>query len=203
MSSLGPMLTRGSHRSRQHGMCVMEYASMLAGEGWTDCPRCTHPVLAAVARTVNDFAASTTRQQLAAEAPRLVGARGDDDSLSARIVILCALYASATAHSPALRPVLWHAERVLRVAERGRARGPAGRLLRRSALAGFDLLAINVYAPMVVRLMSRHVSPGELVLVLRGCLTLVEQTAGAGARPDAMEISACAVSQEARIVRFG
>ncbi len=33
----------------------MELASYLAGERWSDHPACTHPLLAAVARDVNDY----------------------------------------------------------------------------------------------------------------------------------------------------
>ena len=47
-----PILSRGKHRSPRKGACFMEFASLLAGERWSDHPACTHPLLAAVARHV-------------------------------------------------------------------------------------------------------------------------------------------------------
>ena len=42
----------------------MELASLLAGEPWSDHPACTHPLLAAVARHVNDHTSDGGRQRL-------------------------------------------------------------------------------------------------------------------------------------------
>jgi hypothetical protein len=151
----------------------MEYVSVLAGERWSDSPRCTDPVLAAVARTVNDFVDWGTRRQLAAEALRLVDARADDPSLSPRLVLLCTSYAVANSRMKryVLRPALWHTRHALRASLRTRARRPAP--LRWLAAATFNTLAVNVYAPLAVRLLARRVSPDELVQVVRDCLTLV------------------------------
>jgi hypothetical protein len=49
-----PVLSRGKHRNPRRGACFMELASFLAGERWSDHPSCTHPLLAEVARNVND-----------------------------------------------------------------------------------------------------------------------------------------------------
>jgi len=68
----------------------MEIASVLAGERWSDSPRCTHPVLAAVARLVNDAVSDTARPQLAAMVPDLVGAVGDRCTTAPDLVIGCA-----------------------------------------------------------------------------------------------------------------
>ncbi|MEJ7744096.1 MAG: hypothetical protein WKF73_17085 [Nocardioidaceae bacterium] len=38
-----PVLSRGKHRNPRKGACFMEFASFLAGERWSDHPRCTHP----------------------------------------------------------------------------------------------------------------------------------------------------------------
>jgi hypothetical protein len=54
LPSLLPTLSRGKHRTPRAGACFMEFASLLAGEAWSDHPACTHPLLAAVARHVND-----------------------------------------------------------------------------------------------------------------------------------------------------
>jgi hypothetical protein len=60
-----PVLTRGKHRKPRHGACLMEYVSVLAGEAFTDAPRCTDPTLAAIARAVNDYSGDEQRQRLA------------------------------------------------------------------------------------------------------------------------------------------
>src|SRR4029453_19446858 len=65
LPALLPMLSRGKHRSPRTGACFMEFASVLAGERWSDHPACTHPLLAAVARHVNDHTSDAGRQRLA------------------------------------------------------------------------------------------------------------------------------------------
>lgn len=71
-----PMLSAGRHRGPERGSCVMEYVSVLAGEPWSDHPRCTDPALAELARRVNDDVRADTRPALAALAPGLTGAGG-------------------------------------------------------------------------------------------------------------------------------
>jgi hypothetical protein len=56
----------------------MEFASFLAGERWSDHPTCTHPLLAQLARRVNDLIGDEERQQLAPLIPLVVGRRGDE-----------------------------------------------------------------------------------------------------------------------------
>jgi hypothetical protein len=56
----------------------MEFASFLAGERWSDHPSCTHPLLAQLARRVNDLISDEGRQQLVPLIPLVVGRRGDD-----------------------------------------------------------------------------------------------------------------------------
>jgi hypothetical protein len=73
-----PVLSRGRHRSPRRGACFMEFASMLAGEQWSDHPTCTHPVLADLARQVNDNTSDVERQQLTPLIPSVVGRRGDE-----------------------------------------------------------------------------------------------------------------------------
>ena len=51
----------------------MEYASLLAGERWTDSPACTHPVIAEMARTVNDRMEDEDRHKLAVLIPSVIG----------------------------------------------------------------------------------------------------------------------------------
>lgn len=44
----------GKHRRPEDGSCLMEYVSVLAGERFSDRPRCTPRVLARLARHAND-----------------------------------------------------------------------------------------------------------------------------------------------------
>ena len=68
-------LSRGSHLSREYGACVMELASMLSGERFSDRPRSVCPVIAAYLRTYNDRIDDGRRQDLYAYAARVVGSR--------------------------------------------------------------------------------------------------------------------------------
>ena len=69
-------LTPGSHSSVREGACVVELASILAGEEFSDRPRCVDPVIAAFLRGWNDRAGHADRQRLRPYAERIVGSRG-------------------------------------------------------------------------------------------------------------------------------
>lgn len=56
----------------------MEYASYLAGERWSDHPACTHPLLAELARQVNDFVSDESRQTFVELVPEMIGVTGSD-----------------------------------------------------------------------------------------------------------------------------
>jgi hypothetical protein len=71
-----PVLSRGKHRSARKGACFMEMASVLANEPWSDRPSCTHPLLAGLARLVNDSTSDENRGELAVLIPSVVGLRG-------------------------------------------------------------------------------------------------------------------------------
>lgn len=85
-----PVLSKGKHRSPRRGACFMEMASVLAGERWSDHPRCTRPVLAALARMVNDCTSDARRSELAPLVPAVIGLTGDDPHVDARIALRCA-----------------------------------------------------------------------------------------------------------------
>jgi len=85
-----PVLSAGKHRSPRKGACVMEYASFLAGEKWSDHPACTHPLLAELARQVNDFTHDGRRQALAELVPELIGRTGSDLRIDLRIALRAA-----------------------------------------------------------------------------------------------------------------
>ena len=65
----------------------MEFASYLAGEKWSDHPACTHPVLAALARDVNDLASDATRSTFTTLIPRVVGLTSDDPRFTATVAV--------------------------------------------------------------------------------------------------------------------
>jgi hypothetical protein len=91
--ALLPMLSRGKHRSPRKGGCFMEFASLLAGERWSDHPACTHPLLAAVARHVNDYTSDAGRTRLVDLIPSVIGLTGDDLRIDARIALRSATMA--------------------------------------------------------------------------------------------------------------
>jgi hypothetical protein len=104
----------------------MEYASFLAGERWTDHPRCTHPLLAGVARSVNDHISENARPRLVALIPSVIGLTGDDPRVDAGIAIRCAATALpvvAEHRQRALAAGLISARRVLAQLETD---GPSG-----------------------------------------------------------------------------
>ncbi len=129
-----PMLSRGKHRNPSKGACFMEFASYLAGERWSDHPSCTHPLLAGLARLVNDHTSDAARPHLAELIPSVIGLTGDDPRLDARIA-LCSARAAlpVVAHERqlAMAVSILSAEHVLAELE-GR---PAGDLDERSRQA--------------------------------------------------------------------
>jgi hypothetical protein len=90
---LMPVLSRGKHRNPRSGACFMEFASYLAGEAWSDHPACTHPLLASLARMVNDCTSDTARARLVSLIPSVIGLRGDN----ARVRLLISLRAATAA----------------------------------------------------------------------------------------------------------
>ncbi len=82
-----PVLSRGKHRNPRSGACFMELASFLAGERWSDHPSCTHPLLAALARSVNDHTSDAGRSRLAPLVPSVIGLRSDDLHVDVRIAL--------------------------------------------------------------------------------------------------------------------
>jgi len=69
-------LSKGKHTSKEHGACVMELASMLADEQFSDHPVSVCPVVGSLLRAYNDSIDDHRRQDLYAYAARVVGSRG-------------------------------------------------------------------------------------------------------------------------------
>lgn len=130
-----PVLSRGKHRNPRRGACFMELASFLAGERWSDHPACTHPLLAEVARNVNDRTSDADRPQLAPLIPSVVGLTTDDVRADARLALHCALVALPVAPQARQRSLAVAVQACLRQAEShgdgdaGGLRGPAELLL--------------------------------------------------------------------------
>lgn len=66
-------LSRGRHSSPEHGACVMELASMLAGEAFSDHPRSVSRPLASFLRGYNDLLDDRRRADLYRYAAQTVG----------------------------------------------------------------------------------------------------------------------------------
>ncbi|WP_265522781.1 hypothetical protein [Oerskovia flava] len=94
-----PMLGRGKHRNPKRGACFMELASYLAGERWSDHPRCTHPLLAMLARAVNDLTVDAERPKLAPLVPSVIGLNSADPRWDLRIALRAAVTALPIAPS--------------------------------------------------------------------------------------------------------
>ncbi|MEU4393844.1 hypothetical protein [Kribbella sp. NPDC023855] len=67
----------------------MEYASLLAGTAWSDQPDCTHPLLALVAREVNDETSDAGRVELAPLIPSVIGLTPSDRRVFPAVVARC------------------------------------------------------------------------------------------------------------------
>lgn len=111
-----PVLSRGKHRNPHKGACFMEMASYLAGERWSDNPACTHPLLAALSRLINDNSTDAGRNQLAVLIPSVIGLNGDGTrwyALIARTAATAAFPESPAERQNALAVGLLTTERVL------------------------------------------------------------------------------------------
>lgn len=137
-------IARGRHASPADGACVMELASMLAGERFSDRPRCVDPVIGAFLRAYNDRLGYVRRQGLYPFAARAVGTRRGR-RLTRRRRDLCLAWAgllAGDAGTVSRRLALWRARAwialVLGVAPALRLGGGAGIYAARRAVASDD-----------------------------------------------------------------
>jgi hypothetical protein len=82
-----PVLSRGKHRNPRKGACFMELVSFMAGERWSDHPACTHPLLASLARLVNDYTTDDGRHCLVDLIPNVIGLTSDEPRVDVRIAL--------------------------------------------------------------------------------------------------------------------
>lgn len=116
---LMPVLSAGKHRSPRSGGCFMELAGFLAGERWSDHPKCTDPTLGELARCVNDLFPDEARSRLALLIPSVIGTgrrdRTERTRIGALVVRDCSMLALplVTSKTRTLACALLAAERVL------------------------------------------------------------------------------------------
>ena len=111
-----PVLSRGKHRNPRRGACFMEMASFMAGERWSDHPACTHPLLANLARLVNDSVTDRLRPRLIPLIPSVIGLTSDDLHVDAAIALRSAQSAlpiAAAQRQNVLATAVLRCERVL------------------------------------------------------------------------------------------
>lgn len=99
-------LSKGKHRSPRHGVCVMELASMLAHEPFSDRPRSVCPVIGAFLRAYNDWIDDRRRQDLYVYASSVVDSKASKAIERAR-ADLCIEWSRSTHQLPHLRFPLW------------------------------------------------------------------------------------------------
>ena len=100
-------LSAGRHHGPDDGACVMELASMLAGEPFSDRPASVCPVIAAFLRSYNDHADDATRQKLYRCAALAIGTRADDET-ERRRAKRCRDWARATCSPPPMHVRILH-----------------------------------------------------------------------------------------------
>jgi hypothetical protein len=77
-------LSKGRHTTPEEGACVMELASMLAGEPFSDHPVSVCPVIGSCLRAYNDWIDDDRRQDLYRYASKVVGTRASQEIQRAR-----------------------------------------------------------------------------------------------------------------------
>ena len=160
-----PVLGRGRHHPGQ-GACLMEATALLAGRPHTDRPDCVHPLIAAVARIVNDAVSDPARQHLLRLAPAMATTATDDPRVTDDLTILVcgrALPVALPIWAPALRRALRHARRRL-----DNGHPPLTRWQRRRAQAAVRYAAVSLV------LTTTHDRDQQLTTLLVDCLATAE-----------------------------
>jgi len=169
-----PVLSRGKHRSPRKGACFMEMAAYLAGERWSDHPTCTHPLLASLARQVNDLTSDTHRARLAPLIPSVIGLTSDDprvDAVVALHVARTAVPVASAERQNALAVSILSAERLLAQLEDR----PVGTLSDASRRALDQVPAARARATRLVQDLGistrgyrKHAAPATVRCAVRG-----------------------------------
>jgi hypothetical protein len=166
-----PVLARGTHLTPNHGACLMEFVSILAGEAFSDSPRCTHPALATLARVVNDTVSDGARPALLQFAPLLAGA---DSPTAHTAAIVEASLQSAMSALPDSGRLARHHRRARRRAAAVVARNATSPHLVRWWHRLTDLLYLRGPAQHAVAALvtaTDKLEVGDRDALLTGCLT--------------------------------
>lgn len=142
---LVPLLGRGNHLHPRRGGCLTEVVGALCGGPWADGSAFVDPVLAAVARTVNDLTTDRSRPALAQFIPWLVTPAPADASAGVELAVAVASVAVPFAGLHALDRLLNAIDETAALADvdgegsgllaRHRSRRHAIKLIRRAAAA--------------------------------------------------------------------
>ena len=98
-------LSRGRHSSPEHGACVMELASMLAGESFSDHPRSVSRPIASFLRGYNDLLDERRRADLYRYAAQTVGTASSTETEDARAARLLSFGDERWRHRAARSPL--------------------------------------------------------------------------------------------------
>jgi hypothetical protein len=169
-----PVLSRGKHRNPRKGACFMEMASVLANEPWSDRPQCTHPLLAQLARLVNDHTSDARRGELVVLIPDVVGVRGHGVDWEAALTAAVACRALPHVAEESQRAL---AAGLIRCDEIAVAHGgptTVDRAAIRDALDQVPLAAkwargfIEGTAPLKPKSFQKHSAPAVMLCAVRG-----------------------------------
>jgi hypothetical protein len=95
------LLGRGRHLHPRKGGCLMELVSATLGGPWTDHPICTPPVLAHLARVVNDLTGTEARPRLAPLIPYLISSVDPAAEYQADLAVCASVLSTAANVAPA------------------------------------------------------------------------------------------------------
>jgi hypothetical protein len=173
-----PVLGRGRHDPGR-GACLMEATAMLAGQPHTDHPACVHPLIAAVARIVNDAVSDPARHDLLRLAPSAINTATDDPRVADDLIsLVCgrALPVALPIWAPALRRAVQQARH-----RRRRSHPPLTRWQQRRAHAAVR------YATISLVLAGSTDRDHRLTALLTDCIATAYhgETERARARPSA------------------
>jgi hypothetical protein len=161
-------LSRGRHSSPEHGACVMELASMLAGESFSDHPRSVSRPLASFLRGYNDLLDDRRREALYGYAAQAVGTANSQAVEEARAARLLA-WADQQWERRASRSVIDRIRLRRAVTERSTDPEPAG-----------------TYAVHAIRKVNDETHAAVLALVDE----LIAMGSSSGGRPESVELAA-------------
>ena len=189
-------LGRGRHATQGGRGCLMELASVLAGETWSDHPATVHSVLAAVARVVNDWVSAQDRAGLQQLVPAMIGTATDDIDSYARLVLICssaALNEERVRSHPDVRADVESAQRMAQRALSATTGVFIARLLASSPMAQrwYRRTAVR-QAPLSAAAMAGPTPSDRAALceLLRACVLVLRREPGVDCAPKPAVISA-------------